>query len=294
MDINFELYKVFYHAAKTGSFSAAAQKLYISQSAVSQAMKSLEDKIGNKLFVRKSRRLTLTSEGKILFAHVEQAYNLLKTGENKIQGMQNMNLGEISIGVGDTICRFFLVPFLQKFAWEYPNIKIHVINRTSSQILQVLKNGLIDFGIATLPIADKDINIERFREVEDIFVASTAKYGKLKDRYVELKELAGFPLLLLQRHSTTRRNLDSFLSEKGISISPEIELESIDLLVEFARIGLGIAHVLRESAEPLITGGDLFEVRTTEELPKRELGIISMSEIPLSRAAQKLIEMLKS
>jgi DNA-binding transcriptional LysR family regulator len=293
MDINFELYKIFYHAAKSESFSAAAEKLFISQSAVSQAVKNLEDKIGNKLFFRKSRKVKLTAEGRLLFRHVEQAYNLIKTGENKILEMQNMDLGEISIGVGDTVCKYFLVPFLQKFTLEYPKVKIHVINRTSFQLLDVLKNGLIDFGIVTLPITDKSIQVQRFRTVEDIFTASPAKYGALRNREISLKELAGFPLLLLQRHSATRRNLDTFLEENGIVITPEIELESIDLLVEFARIGLGIAHVLKESTEAMIKNGDLFEVKIAEKLPQRELGIISMNNIPLSQAANRLIGMLK-
>jgi len=162
MDINFELYKIFYHAAKAGSFTDAAAKLYISQSAVSQAIKSLEEKIGGQLFYRKTRSVKLTGEGELLFKHVEQAYNFIKTGENKISEIKNLNTGEIKIGVGDTICKYFLIPHIQKFNLRYPGIKIHVVNRISSQILALLKNGLIDFGIATLPIHDKNIQAHEF------------------------------------------------------------------------------------------------------------------------------------
>jgi DNA-binding transcriptional LysR family regulator len=114
MDVNFELYKIFYHAAKYKNFSDAAKQLFISQSAVSQAIKNLEEKMGSALFYRKSRSVELTQEGTLLFSHVEQAYNFLKTAENKISQMQNMDCGEVRIGVSDTICKYYLISYLGK------------------------------------------------------------------------------------------------------------------------------------------------------------------------------------
>lgn len=291
MDINFELYKIFYHAAKSESFSEAGAKLFISQSAVSQAIKNLEDKMGTKLFFRKTRNIHLTHEGEMLYKHVEQAYNFLKAAENKISEMQSLNSGEVRIGVSDTICKYFLVPYLEKFNVKYPRIKIKVINRTSSQIETILKNGQIDFGVVTLPITDKTIESTEFLSVEDIFVAS-AKYKSLLGKRIKLKELSSYPLLMLQKGSATRRNVDAYLKQKGIEITPEIELESIDLLVEFARIGLGIAHVLKESAVTHIENGDLFEIKTDEKMPERKLGIITMKDVPLSGASSEFVKFL--
>ena len=122
MDINFELYKVFYIVAKSGSFSAAARELFISQSAVSQSVKGLEDSIGSQLFIRGPRSIKLTAAGELLFSYVEQAYNHLKSAEHKIEEMQNLHLGELKIGVGDTVLRYFLTPYLQQFIKEYPEI----------------------------------------------------------------------------------------------------------------------------------------------------------------------------
>jgi DNA-binding transcriptional LysR family regulator len=292
MEINFELYKIFYLTAKSGSFSEAAQKLYISQSAVSQAIKNLEEKIGEQLFFRKPRNVKLTNEGQLLFKHIEQAYNFIKAGENKIYEMQNMNYGEIRIGVSDTVCKYHVIPQLENFNRLYPKIKIRVINRTSSQIINLLKNSLVDFGIVTLPVQDNNIKVQDFTNVEDIFIASN-KYSNLHNRSISLKELSKYPLLMLDKNSSTRRNLDIFLSQQGIEIAPEIELESIDLLVEFAKIGLGIACVLRESALSAMERKDVFEVKTNEKLPVRELGIISMKDMPLSQASNKFIEILK-
>jgi len=291
MDINFELYKIFYHAANSRSFSDAAQKLYISQSAVSQAVKNLEEKIGQRLFYRKARSVKLTQEGELLFKYVEQAYNFIKTAENKILEMQNMDFGEVRIGASDTVCKYLLIPHLEKFIKQYPAIKIRVINRTSPQLIDILKNGMIDFAIVTLPVHDKKILVKDFAVVEDIFVAS-GRFSRLKGIKIKLNELSKQPLLMLQKDSATRRNFDLFLQQKGISVVPEIELENIDLLVEFARIGLGIAHVLKESALPAIESGELFKVETQEKLPVRKLGIITMKNVPLSRAADKFIQAL--
>jgi len=292
MDINFELYKVFYIVAKTGSFSAAAKALFITQSAVSQSIKSLEESIGSQLFIRGSRNIKLTAAGEMLFGHVEQAYNLIKTAENKIISMQSLALGEMKIGISDTILRYLLTPYLQKFISDYPEIKIQIINRTTPGIIESIKNGAVDFGIVTLPVEDKNIETLFFREVEDVFVASS-RFGQLRGKPISIKELAELPLLLLQKESSTRRNLDKYFLSKGYAIVPEIELESMDLLVEYARIGLGVAHVLKECAEFAIANNELFILTLEEDLPKRKLGIAKLRNVPLSHAASEFASRLR-
>lgn len=206
--------------------------------------------------------------------------------------MQNLNTGEIRIGASDTVCKYLLIPFLEKFNKQYPDIKIQVINRTSSQINEILKNGFVDLGIVTLPVEDKSLDVDELTEVEDIFVASN-KYVQLKGAQLSLQELSVYPLLLLEKSSITRNNLDKFFKQNGLEITPEIELESNDLLVEFARIGLGIACVLKESAMPGMEKGELFQIQTDKKLPSRKLGIITLKNVPLSRAGTKFIEVLK-
>ncbi len=291
MDINFELYKVFYTVAKSGSFSAAARELFISQSAVSQSIKSLEVNIGSLLFVRGSRNVKLTSAGNMLFSHVEQAYSLLKTAENKMLEMQSLSLGEIKIGVGDTILRYLLTPFLQQFIKDYPKIKIKIINRTSPGIIDSIKKGAVDFGIVTLPVEDKDIETADFQEVEDVFAASM-RFSELNGKLVTIEELSALPLLLLQKESSTRRNLDQYFSSKGLNIIPEIELESMELLVEFSKIGLGIAHVLKESAAALVSNDELFILNLTEPIPKRKLGVAKLRNVPLTSASSEFVAKL--
>lgn len=292
MDVNFELYKVFHTVAKTGSFSAAARELFISQSAVSQSIKNLEECTGSLLFARGPRRVKLTAVGEMLYSHVEQACNLLNKAEAKIREMQSLDLGEVKIGVGDTILRYLLIPFLQKFIRDYPNIKLKIINRTSLGIINSIRTGAVDLGIVTMPISDSDIDAAVLCEVEDVFIASS-RFSSLENRPVSLEELAAYPLMLLQKESSTRKNLDSFFISKGIEITPEIELESMDLLVELARIGLGIAYVLKECAIQFVEKKELFMLQLKEPSPKRQLAIASLKNVPLSPAAQAFRDKLR-
>lgn len=291
MDINFELYKIFYHTAREGSFSAAAERLYITQSAVSQAVRNLEEKLGQVLFSRKKRNITLTREGEVLFEYISQAFNFIKTGESRLDELKKLDSGVVRLGAGDTVCKYFLVPVMEKFLKVHPNIKFKVINRTSSQLISALKNGVLDLCVVTLPVDDPLVEITDFLSVEDIFIASM-KFGSLKGRKLTLEELCRLPLLLLQKESSTRRNLDTFFREKNVMYAPEIELESIDLLVDFARIGMGAAHVLKESALPAIERSELFELKTGIGLPKRQLGLATMKNVALSNAAAGFSKLL--
>ncbi len=293
MDINFELYKIFYYVASLKSFSKAASRLYISQSAVSQAIRGLEEKLGMQLFVRKTRDIKLTVEGELLFKHVEQAFNYLKTAEDKLNDMKNLDTGSVRIGASDTVCKYLLIPQLRKFHRQYPKIKIQMINRTTSGLLNALAEGLIDIAVVTFPVNRANISAEKLMEVRDVFVASES-FSHLKGRKVPLAELARHPLLMLEKNSATRRFTEKFFSSNGINLNPEIELESTDILIELAKIGLGVAHVLRESAEKSLKSGELFEVMTEEELPPRELGIATMKGVPLSKASVEFVSMLKS
>ncbi len=291
MDINFDLYKVFYQVATSGSFSEAAAKLFISQSAVSQAIKNLEQRLGSQLFMRQTRHLQLTQEGELLLTHVGQAYNLIKAAETKLSEMQNLETGVIRIGASDTVCRYYLLPYLERYSRNYPKIKIQFLNRTSPQLMEALKEGIIDFTIVTLPISEENVTVQELITVTDVLVSS-GRFNALKGRKITWEELALYPILLLEKNSATRRNFDNFLKRQGIRIVPEIELESVELLVEFAKIGLGIAHVVKESVIDSVKEGELFIVATQQVLPQRQLGIITSKNMPLSRAGRKFVEQL--
>ena len=291
MDINYELYKVFYYVAKTLSFSEASKKLFISQSAVSQSIKALEKKLDQTLFIRSTKRVKLTPEGEILFKHIEPAVNLIIRGENQIMDANDLNGGQLRIGATDTICRYHLVPYLKEFHEHFPNVHIKVTNATSSRCVDLLENEVVDLVVTNYPNPRMNSiqNVRKIHEFHDVFIANQ-NYAHLKNKRLELEELLGYPILMLDKVSMTSEFLHSLFQQHQLDLVPEIELSSNDLLIDLARIGLGIAFIpdfcLPEN-DP-----DLFIIRTREMLLTRQLVAGYNDKVPLSEAAQYFIDIL--
>lgn len=291
MDINYELYKVFYHVAITLSFSEASKQLFISQSAVSQSIKVLEKKLNQKLFIRSTKRVQLTPEGEILFKHIEPAMNLIKQGENQLLEAHTLNGGQLRIGASDTICRYYLVPYLNKFHKQFPHVHIKVTNQTSIACASLLEHGQVDFIVVNYPnSALSSTHIPRvINEFHDVFVANR-QYFPLDGREVTLASLQKYPILMLDRKSTTSEFLHAMFQRSHLDLVPEIELSSNDLLIDLARIGLGIAFV-PDFCIPT-DDKDLFVVKLKEELPKRQMVVAYNERMPLSQTAKQFMSML--
>ena len=291
MDINYELYKVFYHVAATLSFSEASKQLFISQSAVSQSIKVLEKKLNQTLFIRSTKKVQLTPEGEILLKHIEPAINLIQKGENQLLEANTLNGGQLRIGASDTICRYYLVPYLNQFHKAYPNVHIKVTNQTSIKCAQLLENGQVDFIITNYPNSglQSSQNIRVINEFSDVFVANE-EYFPLKDQVVTLQKLQTYPILMLERKSTTSEFLHHMFQKEQLDLVPEIELSSNDLLIDLARIGLGIAFVpdfcIPENDR------DLFQVKLSEKLPTRQMVVAYNENIPVSQASRQFMDML--
>ncbi|NMA82511.1 MAG: LysR family transcriptional regulator [Epulopiscium sp.] len=296
MDINFELYKVFYYVGKSLSFSMAAQQLYISQSAVSQSIKNLEQKLDIPLFFRHTKQVKLTQEGELLLQHIEPAFHLIKTGERNLQETLSLQRGEIRVGASDTICRYYLLPYFQQFSEFYPHMKIQITNRTSPEGIHLLKQGQVDVSVIHLPNPHltSQITVLPFREIQDVFIVGKAFFSLINEkRLLSLKELEDKPFLMLEKPTATRHFFDTFLAEQEIYIEPEIELGSLDLLVQLCKIGLGISIVPEECIQD-ISKEDIQILPVQEMIPKRELGIAYLNSIPLSRGTQEWIRLLIS
>ncbi|MBB6218839.1 DNA-binding transcriptional LysR family regulator [Anaerosolibacter carboniphilus] len=293
MDINFELYKVFYYAGKHLNFSEAANHLYITQSAVSQSIKQLEAKLHIQLFMRHTKKIRLTPEGESLFKYVEQAFFAIKSGERTLQAIQNLQHGEVRIAASDTICKYYLLPYLKEFHQKYPHIKIHITNRPSPVCMELLNNGVVDISVVNMlnHEAGSSLNIHPFKRIQDVFIAGKA-FESLKGEKLSLKSLAGYPFLLLEKNSTTRRFLDDFLKKYEITLSPEVELDSIDLLIEFTKIGLGISYVMEDTIKDALENQDLFILELEEAVPQRQVAILTHRQIPTPLSAQRFIELL--
>ena len=293
MSVKLDLYKVFSEVAKCGSFSKAAKELYMTQPAVSQSIMQLERELEIRLFTRMPKGVALTNEGEILYEYINSAMNLIGTGEKKLKETKGMMIGELKIGVGDTISRYFLMPYLEMFHRKYPNIKLKIINRTTLELCDMLKSGEIDIAICNLPIDDSAIESKPCLTVQDIFVCGE-QYKDLAKNPIDILSLSSLPLILLEGKSNTRKYIEKYFLENGVKITPEIELGSHDLLLEFAKINLGIACVIREFSHDYMKDGSLYEIKLKEEIPKRSIGFCYLKSVSLSVASRKFVEIVES
>lgn len=287
MDINYELYKVFFNVASTLSFSEASKQLFISQSAVSQSIKTLERKLDQTLFIRSTKRVQLTPEGEILLRHIEPAMHLIQRGEAQLLDAASTG-GQIRIGASDTICRYFLVSYLEKFHKAFPSAHIKVNNQTSIKCMELLESGQVDLVVVNYPnnYLSNVSAIKKIKTFRDVFIANQS-FADLKDKKLTYKQLSEQPILMLDKHSTTSEFLHRLFQQHQLDLVPEIELTSNDLLIDLARIGLGIAFIPDYCMDGELD--DLFIVETKDELPERELVIAYNEQIPLSKTAQEFL-----
>lgn len=291
MSADLELYRVFCTVARCGSLSHAARELYISQPAVSQAMRRLEDSLDCSLFTRTSRGITLTSEGRMLYSYADKAVSLVSAAEDKLNRMRTLQSGGLMIGASDTLCQYFLLPYLERFHAEYPEIQLQVTNRTTPETVELLKIGKVDIALVNLPVEDSALCVRECLKVHDVFVAAS-RFDHLRGQKVPLDILAREPLVLLEQASNSRKYLDAFAAQQGVTLHPEIELGAHSLLVQFARIGLGIACVTSEFAKEALASGELFEIELDPPMPSRAIGLISLDGVPLSAASLRFIQIV--
>lgn len=292
MNIKLDFYKIFYAVASQMSFSKGAESLYMTQSAASQSIKNLENALDTKLFLRGKKGISLTPEGELLYEYVEKALSLLEKGEHEIEKMKKGELGSLRIGVSDTLSRYLLLPFLEKFSSIYPMINLQIVNRTSVQAIELLKQGKVDLAFVNLPLSDDAVNIMPYLEVQDIFVAGE-RFGFLKEKTLSLEEISEYPLILLERNSNSRHYLDKFFFSRGIQLKPEIELGSHDLVLEFVKSNLGIACVTREFASQYLEDGALFAISTSEPIPPRHIGICTLKGVSLTPSGKTFISLVE-
>ncbi|MCR8630321.1 LysR family transcriptional regulator [Paenibacillus radicis (ex Xue et al. 2023)] len=290
--INYELYKVFYWAAKTGSLSKAAKSLFLTQPSVTHAIKQLEESFGITLFYRNSKGVALTPEGIILYSYIEKSQILISLAEEKMAALKNLDSGELRIGGSDSLFKHYLLPYLETYHEKYPGIKLHLNHGTTPETISFLKEGKIDLGVVRMPIVDSQLEVMKGIQLQDCFVAG-ARYDELKDRVLSLELLLQYPIILFSRNSRVRMAITELFQSYGYQIKPEIEVGSVDLLIEFARKGLGISYITKEFISKELEEGSLFEIQLDIQMPPSQVGFMIMRNMPLSNAASKFIELVK-
>ena len=291
VDVSLDLYRIFCAVVRTGNMSAAARELYISQPAVSMSIRQLEDRMGSPLLVRTAKGVYPTAEGKLLYTYLEQALGLIQAAEEKYYQMVHMEMGELKISANDTVIANFLLHYLEQYHKLYPEITIKVTNKTTEESLRLLRSGAVDMCFVNLPITDmEDLETVPCIEIHDVLVGGE-KYRRLTETGIDLKDLPKYPLMLLEEVSNSRRYITNYAENHGVVLNPILEIGSLDLLISFAKINLGLTYVIRELTKEL-EEKKLYEIPVHPPVPKRSIGMVRLKNVAMPHALKGFIDLM--
>ena len=295
MNQNLSSYRIIYTVANTGNISKAAKELYISQPAISKSIQKLEESVGCKLFSRSSRGVVLTDEGKLLYEHVSEAFETLTMGEEKLKRSIELGVGHLKIGVSSTLCKYLLLPYLKEFIRQNPHISISISCQSTNDTLKLLEDNKIDIGLIGKPENLKNIHFDFLEEIEDIFVAAKDYLRNLKARGIQKDHiLQSSTLMLLDKNNMTRQYIDDYLQENQIIIKDSIDISDMDLLIDFARIGVGVACVIKNFVREDLENGTLMEIPLGFPIHKREVGFAYKTTTKPSKSLAEFIHFYKT
>lgn len=274
-DINLNLYKIFYEVASSGSISSASKKLIITQSAVSKAIKKLEDDLNTNLFYRNSKGVKLTDKGEELFFYVEEAFNNLIAAERTMIESKTLNKGKISIGVPSQIGSFYIFEDITNFHKKYPNIEITIISKSTTQLLKLLERHEIDFIIDTSPINSKmsDIVIKPLIEVEHCFVIKSNS-SISANKITSIKDLANYPLVLPIKGTDNRKQLDKLFEKYGVELANVINIHTSEMIAGSIKKDLGIGYIIYDVIKDNIENGEFKVLKVKEKLPRVTINLV--------------------
>ena len=291
MNQNLSSYWIFYTVANAGNISKAAKELYISQPAISKSIQKLEESLNCKLFSRSSRGVVLTTEGNLLYGHVKEAFETLCAGEDKLKRSIELGVGHLHIGVSSTLCKYMLMPYLKEFIKRNPHISISISCQSTNETLKLLDDNKIDIGLIGKPSNLKNIKFYYLDNIEDVFVANKEYIRNLSARGIKKNEiLENSTLMLLDKNNMTRQYIDDYLQENQIEVANAIDISNMDLLIDFAKIGVGVACVIKRFVAKELAEGSLVEIPLGFPIHKREVGFAYKESVKPSNSLLEFID----
>lgn len=282
----------FLETAREKSFTKAAAKLFLTQPAVSLQVKALETELGTKLFERRGKQVLLTDAGRLFFERSEEVLDLVSRVEQDIASLGELKTGRLRIGTSDTNCAYVLPPVVKAFREMYPGIELRLTDRMSAEVVRLVFEGSVDFGLATLPVAESRVKAD-FLFVRDDVVICPVGHPLTQLSKVSLAEVVTYPMLMLEQGSTSRALLDRVLQEADLTAQVVMELGSIEVMKRFVEIGLGVALVPEVAVQEEVLAKRIAAVRVVG-LPAREVGLVQRHSGHLSRAAEVFLDVLKA
>ena len=292
MENNLNLYHIFYTVAKNKNISLAAKELYISQPAISKAISKLENNLETTLFIRSSRGVTLTEEGAILFEQVRNAFTSINNGEEQLRKIARLGVSHLSIGVSITLCKYILLPYLKEFIKENPHVTISITCHPSVETIRDIENGITEIGLVGIPSDMGTLHYEPICEIQDTFIATDSylKNLRIRENGTRTSLLANANFMMLNKENISRKYVDNYLTSHQITMNNILEINTMDLLIELAKIDLGIACVIRNFVKDDIINGTFKELTFKRTIPKRRVGFAYREDVSMSDTLKKFME----
>lgn len=286
MNIDLELYKVFYTVAKHNHMTRASEELHISQPAISQSIKKLEEQLGGPLFLRSNKGMELTEEGKMFYEYVKGALELIKNAENDFTSYKDLSKGEIKIGCSTTLTKLLLLDVIKKFHEDYPKITFKIENDLTSNLINDLKLGKLDFVIFNESgVKEKNINLEKIGEMKQGFIYNPNYFT---DDIEILNDLNKYPLILQKEESNSRKLLEKITSQNNVELIPKMEVVSQELVTEFTNIGFGIGFTIIDLAKRKYS--NLKELKINKKIPNINIYLATNKSISLTFASKMILQ----
>lgn len=290
--MHIETLKTFCDLVETGSFNKAAQRGFISQSAVSQQLKTLEGRYGRPLLERGSRRgLALTDAGRLFYAECRDLLERFRQLEDRLRESADTIAGTVRLATVYSIGLHELPPYVTRFMKAHPRVKVHVEYSRTDRICEACLQNTIDFGIVALPLRRANMTVVPWREEKLVLVCAPG-HPLARRRKVRLAEIAGKPFIAFERDIPTRKTIDRILRSHRIAVETVMEFDNIETIKRSVEVASGLSILPETTLINEIKNGLIARCDFVEGPFVREVGVIHRRGRVLSAAAREFVKML--
>jgi DNA-binding transcriptional LysR family regulator len=289
-NINLDYLQTFVTVIERGSFSAAAERLNISQPAVSLQIRQLERSLGAILIERVGRKARPTAAGVELLAHAYRINSAVSSALEAVARRASGAMGRVRLGTGATACIFLLPPMLRDLRRKYPNLKIAVTTGNTADIIKAIEDNILDVGLVTMPVSGRALDITPV--MDDEFVVIAPLDLRLPAR-VTAAVLSTKPVLLFEPGGNTRRIADAWFAGCGISLKPVMSLGSVEAIKELVGAGLGCAILPGMAVRKERDRSDLM-IRSLSPRLHRKLAVVIRRDKRLDAGLKDVFRALKA
>ncbi len=294
MSVSYDYYKVFYKVAECGNITAAARELYLVQSTVSRTVQNLERELGCRLLARSAQGIRLTQEGEVLYRHLKPAFAHIEVAEERLANLRRLNEGTLRIGASELTLTFYLLPILERFIRDYPGVHVRLSFSSPAQAVPDLSSGMLDLAVLGSPLVeDADVDVRRLRPADFTLIAGPL-FSELAGEPVDLKELAEYPFITMEKGTSVRLFADRMAQEAGFTLRPECEVGSMPLLLSMVKLNLGLAFVPALHAQELLADGSVLRLRPRQELPEQHICLLTSRIFPGNAVTERFSSLLPS